>query len=97
MKSILNISGIKCDYCKYKNSNVHMNDYDKWLNKPCPTCSNNLLTQLDYEMVKQLVSLIGIQNSDITVNNADEPMITVTFDMNGSGNLTIKNIVPYLK
>jgi len=92
MKSILEISGIKCDCCKYKNSNVQMKDYNKWLNKSCPLCGSNLLTQADYETVKLMVYLVDTQNSNSAANNTDEPMITATISMNGSGNVKIENL-----
>jgi RNA polymerase subunit RPABC4/transcription elongation factor Spt4 len=92
MKSILEINGIKCDCCDYKDSDVGIQDYNKWLNKSCPICGSNLLTQADYEMVKKLVVLVDTQNSNIALNNIDEPIITATLSMNGSGNLKIENL-----
>lgn len=43
------ISGIKCDVCSYRDNTVEFMDYPKWLNKPCPECQSNLLTQKDYD------------------------------------------------
>ncbi len=43
----MNITGIKCDAigCDYNNDDVRYEDYREWLNKPCPKCGANLLTQ----------------------------------------------------
>lgn len=43
----LSIKGIKCDNpnCDYINKDVEFKDYKKWINKPCPKCGANLLTQ----------------------------------------------------
>lgn len=50
----LKIHGIKCDHCTYKDMNVQPEDYEAWLNRPCPECGENLLTQKDYDMVLHL-------------------------------------------
>jgi len=45
------IKGIKCDNpdCDFVDDSVTWDDYDKtvseWLNRPCPKCGTNLLTQ----------------------------------------------------
>ncbi len=92
MKSILEINGIKCDSCDYKDMSVQLKDYDSWLNKPCPICGENLLTEADYEMVKELSLLVDTQNKSMALNNSDEPRITATLEMNGSGNVEIKDL-----
>ena len=92
MKSTLEISGIKCDSCDYKDANVCMEDYDKWLNRPCPVCGNNLLTEPDYELVQQLTLFVETQNRNMPANNTNEPMLTATLEMNGSGSIEIENL-----
>ena len=64
MKRTYNIAkfeahGIKCDSpgCKWRNDNVKMVDYSKWLNAPCPNCGSNLLTQKDFDATKKMVSI----------------------------------------
>lgn len=44
-------SGIKCDNpeCNWRDDNVKAEDYKDWIDKPCPNCEANLLTQEDYE------------------------------------------------
>ena len=51
----INISGIKCDSltCDYYDNNVHVNGYEDWLNKPCPKCGSNLLTNLPIHNTKE--------------------------------------------
>lgn len=50
------VHGIKCDTknCGYSDMTVPSSDYKNWLNKPCPKCSGNLLTQQDYDTVLQM-------------------------------------------
>ena len=57
--------GLVCDNpnCDYKNENVLFEDYSEWLDKPCPKCGENLLTQEDYENARLLHLSIDIVNS----------------------------------
>lgn len=47
------ISGIKCDtdWCGWRDDNAKVEDYQSWLNKPCPKCGQNLLTEKDFTAV----------------------------------------------
>ena len=92
MQSTLEISGIKCDGCDYRNPDVLFDDYDNWLNKPCPKCGKNLLTEADYKTVKVLYSMVELGDDNDDVNSMHEPIIIATLDMNGSGELTIVNM-----
>lgn len=56
------ISGIKCDHCDYKDESVQVKDYIHWLNKPCPKCGANLLTQADYDNVQLLLASAAMVN-----------------------------------
>ena len=68
MKAKLEISGIKCDSCDYKDSSVQMSDYHNWLNKHCPICGTNLLTESDYEMINKLSLLVASQNCNMAIS-----------------------------
>jgi hypothetical protein len=59
----LEIYGIKCDtkHCNYRDDNVQFEDYPNWIDKPCPVCGGNLLTQKNYESclrMKKIARLI---------------------------------------
>lgn len=58
----LNITGIKCDVCDYRDDTVEFKDYPNWLNKPCPKCGNNLLALKDYESCLRIMSGAKIVN-----------------------------------
>lgn len=47
----IEITGIKCDtpHCNYRDDNVQFEDFPKWINKRCPVCGRNLLTQQEYD------------------------------------------------
>lgn len=48
------IQGIKCDNCDWQDLSVNVRNYDRYLNRPCPKCGCNLLTQEDYDFVRGL-------------------------------------------
>ncbi len=57
--------GLKCDntVCDWKDQTVLIEDYQEWLNKPCPKCGENVLTQTDYENAKKIYDTINYINS----------------------------------
>lgn len=86
----LNIKGIKCDSCDYNNEDVLVEEYDQWLNKPCPECGVNLLTEADYNNVKVLMNLASVMNGIFPSPKEDEEIITGSIEMNGTGEMNIK-------
>lgn len=90
----LTISGIKCDNptCDYTNENVSLNEYETWLNKPCPCCGENLLTEEDFNTVKLMGAMVQLANETAPANNVDEPIVEATIGMNGSGSITIEDM-----
>lgn len=58
----MNVKGIKCDACDYKDMTVPREDYPHWLNKPCPKCGANLLTEADFNTLKRLEKVTNFMN-----------------------------------
>ncbi len=54
--------GIKCDHCSYKDPSVKPEDYESYINKPCPMCGANLLTYDDYKRFKKMMGVINFIN-----------------------------------
>lgn len=59
-----NVQGIQCDNtnCDYVDENVKYGDYPEWLNRPCPECGENLLTEEDYNMLKAIINVAEMVN-----------------------------------
>lgn len=62
-------SGIKCDNpdCDFRDDSVKSDEYEKWLNVPCPKCGQNLLTEEDFntaEMLKLSADFINTLSVD---------------------------------
>lgn len=61
---IISEGGLKCDNpnCSYTND-VKFEEYPNWINKPCPNCGENLLTEQDYINAESLRMTIELINS----------------------------------
>ncbi len=93
-----NVSGIKCDNskCDYINEEVSYLDYPAWVNKPCPKCSENLLTEEDYFKVKMMVEMMESLNL-IDLPFDSDPQVEMSVDVHNE-TFEIKKIEePYAK
>ena len=91
----LKISGIKCDACPdYYDTTVNVKEYKDWVNKPCPKCGSNLLTEADYKTTKNVIFYTTIFNIilspiqiilSLLIKEKDKEEIY--FDMNGTGKI----------
>ena len=88
-KNFLKITGIKCDTpgCDYREDDVPMEDYEEWLDRECPLCGANLLTQDDLNTVKLMSAMVAIANKIDTPT--DEPIVEMKAEMNGTGQVNI--------
>lgn len=92
------IRGIKCDNpnCDFSDMTVKYEDYDKWLNKPCPKCGHNLLKQRDYDECKLYMKIASLFNKLPTLpgRKVKKQMI---FDGNGTTTTSKYNNIFVLK
>lgn len=86
----LDIHGIKCDACDYNNPDVKVEDYKDWLNKPCPKCGENLLTEEDYNNVQMILQIVGMANEVLPDRVPNEKTVTMSVEMNGTGDMNLK-------
>jgi len=92
----MHIGGIKCDNkeCDFKDMSVLFENYDKWLNKPCPKCGSNLLTEQDYDTVRIIMDIAGIINEVMPEALEDEELFKMSVEFNGTGGATFSEIEP---
>lgn len=60
---ILNLGGLQCDNCDWSDETILIENYNEWLNKPCPECGANVLTEEDYKNSQTILQAINIVNS----------------------------------
>ena len=56
--------GLQCDSptCDWTDPTIKVEDYEKWLNAPCPKCGENVLTDEDYNNTVNLMALVDMIN-----------------------------------
>ena len=62
------ISGIKCDHCNFQDMSVEFSSYPEFINKPCPICKTNLLTEEDYQ------KCLKVYKISVTINSIAKVM-----------------------
>jgi len=85
----LTIKGIKCDHCDFINMEVLVEEYPEWLNKPCPICGENLLTQDDYDKVQVFRDMANMMNEIFPAPGPDEQLATMQIKLDGTGNMEL--------
>ena len=93
---VLDVHGIKCDTCNWRDDSVQFSEYKKYLNKKCPNCDALLLTMDDYLFTKKfrrinlIVNIIFLPLHLITYPfKRKSRKITTTLNLNGTGKMTI--------
>jgi hypothetical protein len=91
----LNIKGIKCDNpeCNFRDDSALYKEYSNWLNKPCPRCGTNLLTETDLRTIKIMVLAANILNWVLKPFLKPCPYarkVRVKCEMNGTGQVLFK-------
>lgn len=53
------ISGLKCDYCSWRDDTVPYSDYPASIGKPCPECGTNLLTKEEFDQCETIINRVA--------------------------------------
>lgn len=91
MKDNMNLvgGGLKCDNpsCDFVDMSIAIEDYDNWLNVPCPKCGTNLLTKEDLDAVKMIIVLSKLVQASEYENKGADGEATLHFNFDGTGNV----------
>lgn len=60
--TILNGGGIMCDNPKCDFTDPTVTDFPSYINKPCPKCGENLLTEEDFKVHENMMAMIKLIN-----------------------------------
>lgn len=84
--------GLKCDNptCDFVDMSIAIEDYDNWLNVPCPKCGENLLTQEDLDAVKMIVVLCKLVQASEYEDKGLDGKATLQFNFDGTGNVEMR-------
>lgn len=84
--------GLKCDNpeCDYQDKTIPVENFIAWVNRPCPKCGSNLLTQADYENVQTLLYLgqMMLDHNEIQSAQDGDSVLSIHIDMDGSGKMS---------
>lgn len=90
------IHGIKCDNpdCNFKDMAVKFEDYEEYVNKPCPLCGENLLTQQDYDKCRLVMSITNLANKIFKMPDDYDGSEDVIAHMDFEGGKMISKVAP---
>jgi hypothetical protein len=86
----MTVAGLKCDAvgCDYRDNTVKFS-YKAYINKPCPKCGANLLTEADAEAAVKIARTVKILNVFYKIfhpiQTLTAPSRKLTMRMNGKG------------
>lgn len=87
-----NIGGLKCDKtsCDYVDVSIKLEQYESYINEPCPKCGSPLLTQEDYNQVQHILSVVNLVNSLPEPTEESKEKANISFEFNGTGKVKTK-------
>jgi len=93
--TLVKISGLKCDNpnCDYNDPSIKVEDYEKWIDAPCPKCGQSLLTQADYDTVQKILKITKFFSLFKLPNWMKKRSVEckVECELDGSGKMKIKS------
>jgi hypothetical protein len=77
------IGGLECDAegCDYEDTEAKFEEYDKYLNQPCPKCGANLLTEADLKSTRLMVGAANLLNEFLGEQPDGQEVLNVAIDM----------------
>ena len=87
----MTVHGLRCDAagCDYRDDTVAFANYKAYVNKPCPKCGANLLTEADAEAAAKIVKRVKVLNVLWKIfhpfKTLTEPHYKFIMKMNGKG------------
>lgn len=84
----LNIYGLKCDNpsCDYQDNSIKLEQYEEYINYPCPKCNAPLLTQADYDTTMMIIQSVKLaEKLELNAINNSEEMFKMSVKLDGSG------------
>ncbi|EWG08878.1 hypothetical protein [Cytobacillus firmus] len=86
------IGGLKCDSptCDYKDDSITLEQYESYIDAPCPDCGAPLLTLEDYNQVQKILSLVDLVNSLPEPTEDSKEKGKISFEFNGTGKVNVK-------
>jgi hypothetical protein len=52
------ITGLKCDFCNWRDDSIPYSKYAASIGKPCPSCGANLLTKEEFDKCEKIINRV---------------------------------------
>lgn len=72
--TMIETSGLECDSCDWKDITIPVAEYPQWIDKACPKCGANVLTQKDHDDF-MLVYNLALNPPELTEDKIVELML----------------------
>lgn len=92
MKMDFNIQGLKCDNpnCDYCNPEIPFEQYEQFVNYPCPKCGQSLLTPHAYKMCVAMKSMGNFITKITGGAKENDSEMRIPMEMDKDGHIGIK-------
>jgi hypothetical protein len=83
------LNGLRCDECDWKDETIPLDDYEKWLDKPCPKCGAIVLTHEQLGYLYMMIEIADVMNElDIPIDPNDDK-VDMSISIDGSANIKL--------
>ena len=83
------LNGLQCDKCDWKDENIPFDEWEEWLDKPCPECGAVVLTHEQLGQVHMMMEIADVMNQlDIPVDPND-PVVEAQIKIDEDANIKI--------
>ena len=83
MKAGVEIKGLKCDNpcCDFVNKDIPFEQYEQFIDYPCPKCGQSLLTPQAYKMCVQMKKMADFITKVTGGSKENDPEVIIPLDM----------------
>jgi len=87
---IYEINGLQCDECGWEDKTIPLDDFDKWLDKPCPSCGATVITHEQLGHLIMMVEIADVMNQlDIPIDPND-PMVEMNVKIKDTNDIELE-------
>ena len=83
------LNGLECDKCDWKDESIPLDDFEKWLDKPCPKCGAVVLTHEQLGQLNMMIEIADVLNQLDMDIDPNDPMMDMNIKIDGSANIKL--------
>lgn len=96
---IIKENGLKCDNpkCDWEDDSIKFDTYKEWINKLCPKCGENVLTEEDFKNSELIRNAIDTHKGIKITENKDNEGCIIEFNIGPSDETTYNTVLKYIE